>query len=318
MSPTGWLDIHGHFNVPQTPEEAQNTMKGFRKLHFLIEKPWTWDAPTILEYLDRAGIQTQMLSYVPHDHNRLRAGNDYGISIVQKYPTRFGLLAALPTDDAQACLDEIVRTAEFVPAADGFAVATVYRGIRLSDPLLDAVWQELNARGATVFVHPDATASSSLGRPSPLIEVAFDTTRTAVDMLYKGVFRRYPKIKFVFAHCGGALPTLSGRLALLGAESWVPNPDNITTEEIEEQLRRLYVDTAANARTGLPPAIKMVGKERCVYGADCGVPCSTEVTMEKNRLAVLEIEKELGVEGEIGVNGWALFPSAARRIEIVK
>jgi predicted TIM-barrel fold metal-dependent hydrolase len=260
----------------------------------------------------------QMLSYVPQDHNKLRAGNDYGISIVQKYTTRFGLLAALPTDDAEACLDEINRTAAFVPAADGFAVSTVYRGIRLSDPLLEPVWQELNTRHATVFVHPDARAGPSLGRPSPLIEVAFDTTRTVVDVLYRGVFLRYPDIKFVIAHCGGALPALSGRLALLGAESWVPNPNNITSEEIEEQLGGLYVDTAANARTGLAPAITMVGKERCVYGADCGVPCSTERTMEQNRMAVLEIERELGIEGEVGMNGWTLFPSAAKRIEIVK
>jgi hypothetical protein len=42
MSPTGWLDIHGHFNVPVTPEEAQKTVEGFRKLQFLIDKPWTW------------------------------------------------------------------------------------------------------------------------------------------------------------------------------------------------------------------------------------------------------------------------------------
>ena len=315
MSPTGWLDIHGHFNVPQTPEEAHRTLEAFHKLQFLAKEPWMWDASSILEYLDQAGVQMQMLSSIPHDHNKLRSSNDYGLSIVQRYPNRFGLLLALPTDNTQACLDEINRSADFVPEVDGFAVSTVYRGVRLSDPLLEPVWRELNKRQAVVFVHPDATASPSLGRPSPVIEVAFDTTRTVVDMLYKGVFRRYLDIKFVLAHCGGALPALSGRLELLGAESWVPNPENITSHEIQLQLSRLYVDTAAAAKTGLEPAIKMVGEEKCVYGADCGVPCSTIITMEKNRMAVLEIERKVGVEGKVGINGWALFPSASKRVE---
>ena len=64
-------------------------------------------------------------------------------------------------------------------------------------------------------------------------------------MLYAGTFRRFPNIKFIVAHYGGALPVLSGRLKLLGTESWVPNSNNITQEKIQEQLRRLSLDTAA-------------------------------------------------------------------------
>ena len=203
---------------------------------------------------------------------------------------------------------------EFRPVADGFAVSTVYNGVMLSDGRLEVVWEELQRRRAVVHVHPNAMAGPSQGRPSPLIEVAFDTCRTAVDMLYKGVFRRYPDITFVFAHCGGALPVLSGRLSLLGTEVWMPNPEKITREEIETQLGRLWVDTAATAKTGLAPAMRMVGWEHCVYGADCGVPCSTDDTMEENRMAVLEVEKrEMGQEGRVGMNGWKLFPAAAKR-----
>jgi hypothetical protein len=35
----------------------------------------------------------------------------------------------------------------------------------------------------------------------------------------------------------------------------------------------------------------MVGVEQGIYGADCGVPCSTEEKMEENRMAVLEVEE---------------------------
>ena len=121
----------------------------------------------------------------------------------------------------------------------------------------------LNARKAIVFIHPFAYAPGKDSRPSALIEVAFFTARIVVDMIYKRVFSRYPDIKFVFAHCGGALPILAGRLELLGAESWVPNPNGVTSEEIKNQISSLYFDTAAAAETGLYPAAKAAGIEHC-------------------------------------------------------
>ncbi len=99
-----------------------------REKQFLLSEPWTWDCSSTLAYLDRAGIGMQMLSHIPPNVPALRAANDYGISIVQQHPSRFGLLAALPTDNPEACLAEISRTkTEFCPTPDGFAVMTVYR-----------------------------------------------------------------------------------------------------------------------------------------------------------------------------------------------
>src|SRR5271156_4118591 len=113
------------------------------------------------------------------------------------------------------------------------------------------------------------------GRPIPLIEVAFETTRTLADMLYAGTSRRYPNIKFIAAHGGGALPLLADRLELLGTEPCLANPNGIA----KEQLSGLYVDTAALGVAAMLTALRLVGKNHVVYGADCGVPCSTEATM---------------------------------------
>ena len=76
------------------------------------------------------------------------------------------------------------------------------------------------AKETVIFLHPNAYAPSVMGRPTPPVELAFETTRTVVDMLYNGVFRRHPNITWVLAQCGGALPALSGRLLVLGNEDW--------------------------------------------------------------------------------------------------
>lgn len=316
MAPKGWLDIHAHFFLPSSPEDAEGLAESLRKGCFLVSGPVTWHAESILEYNDRAGIQMQMLSYIPPDLRKLREATDYGASLVAKYPTRFGLLAGLPTDNPEACLQEIKRTSEFAIPPDGFAATTVYNGVGLGDARLEPIWHKLNAMRAVVHIHPNAYAGPTDGRPSPLIEVAFDTARTVVDMLYAGVLRRHCDIRFVLGHCGGALPALSGRLLLLGAQDWIPNPNSITPAEIKTQLGQLLVDTAATAKTGLLPAMEMVGIDHVVYGSDCGVPCSNETTMEENKNDVKEFERNAGVEeGRIGRNGWNMFPAAALRVE---
>lgn len=318
MAPTGWLDVHCHFYTWQDDTERKAAIEGMREACFMVPNDWSWNVDDSLAYQDKAGVQMQMLSYLPQTLEKLRAANKYAASVVQKHPTRFGMLCALPTDEPEECLKEIER-AQTQLHPDGFAVSAVYKDVMLSDPRLEPVWTKLNDMGATVFSHPNAYAPPKDGRPSPLIEVAFETTRIAVDMLYRGIFKRHPNINFVFSHCGGVLPMLSGRLELLGAQSWVPNPEKLTQDDIREQLSRLWVDCAAIAGTGLQPALKMVGEEHVVYGADCGVPCSTHETMEKNRSAVIEIEKHLGIEaGRVGRNGWKLFPSAAKRVEAGK
>lgn len=311
----GWIDIHGHFTPPTSSEDREKRWHAMREAKFMVSEPFEWTPESTLAYLDRAGIAMQMLSNLPKQLDALKESNDYAASLVNKYPTRFGLLAALPTDNPKAALAEIDRATHDLHT-DGFAVTCNYNGVFLGDSSLDPVWAELNRRQAVVFVHPDAYAPASMGRPSPLIEVAFETARTVVDMLYSCTFRKFPTIKFILAHSGGALPMLSGRLQLLGTEPWVPNPNNITQEEIKEQLAKLYLDTAATAPTGMAPALHMVPPDHLVYGADCGVPCSTESTMEANKRAVLEYEALSRCQRDaIGRNVLSLFPAAATRLE---
>ncbi|MEN8719553.1 MAG: amidohydrolase family protein [Oceanococcaceae bacterium] len=50
--------------------------------------------------------------------------------------------------------------------------------------------------------------------PTFLFEFTFDTTRAVVNMLYHGIFRRYPRIRWLLAHAGGAIPFLSYRTSL--------------------------------------------------------------------------------------------------------
>jgi 6-methylsalicylate decarboxylase len=78
----------------------------------------------------------------------------------------------------------------------------------------------LDARIATVFVHPTSPPcfeTFGLDLPASMIEFPFDTTRTAVSLLYSGALVRYPRINFILPHAGGTLPFLAPRIAAVGS-----------------------------------------------------------------------------------------------------
>ncbi len=310
-----WIDVHAHFFPPEPDSVREARRVAMTEAGWIISEPPRWDPESMLNYMDRTGIAMQMLSNIPKTLGALRTSNEYAASLVQEHPSRFGLLTALPTDSPDDALAEIERASRQLHT-DGFAVTCHYNGVYLSDARLDPVWKELDRLHAVVFAHPNAYAPAAMGRPSALIEVAFETARTVVDMLYAGIFRKFPNIKLVLAHCGGALPALSGRLMILGNERWIPNPNGVTPTEFREHLRRLYLDTAATCPTTLGPALAMTTHDHLVYGSDCGVPCTTDLTMQANIEALLSyagLARE-HIE-EIGHNALRLFPAAAERIK---
>jgi predicted TIM-barrel fold metal-dependent hydrolase len=313
----GWIDVHAHFSPPSTAEERNSRWQAMREARFLAPEPFHWTVEGTLDYMDRTGIAMQLLSNIPKTAAAVRASNDYGAELVAAHPTRFGLLAALPTDDPAAALAEIERASAGL-GADGFAVTCRYNDVYLGDPRLEPMWAELDRRHATVFAHPDAYAPAVQGRPSPLLEVGFETVRTIVDLLYAGVLRRYPNVKLIVAHCGGAgaLPAAAGRLALLGADPWVPNPHGLTGAELVDHLARLYLDTAATGfPSSLAPALTMITPGHLVYGSDSGAPCSTEASMETSKQALLSFDGLTRRQREeVGRNALALFPAARGRL----
>src|SRR6201999_1485357 len=111
-----------------------------------------------------------------------RAVNEAGRKAVVDRPGRFGLLASLPLPDVDAAISEIAHCCDHLDAA-GFVLLTNVGGTYVSEPEFAPVFRELARRRAPVLLHPTSPACwehTSLGRPRPMIEFLFDTTRTVV------------------------------------------------------------------------------------------------------------------------------------------
>lgn len=309
-----WIDAHGHFAAPgpALPRGGPGTEAG---------GAWVFAAETSLAYMDRTGVAAQLISNCSPvtKTEAIIASNTYGATLVRAHPKRFGLMAMLPLGDPVRAVAEIGRASEEL-GAEGFAALSNFDGVYLGDPRFEPVWAELDRLGATLFIHPTTRGYGDLahGRTGALIEAPFDTARTVVDMLYAGVFRRYPRFNLLLAHGGGALPSLAGRIANFGdgARGWVANPHRITAEEMRSAFARFYYDTAlAGTAHSLDPILDVTTPEHVVYGADFGAPCTDRELCDLNLAATRDYDRLAPAQRQaLFTNVLALFPKFSERI----
>ena len=132
------IDIHHHFAPPAWIAEV-------RGRPLLQPANTKWTPAQSIEDMDRGGVAVAMISITnpglwfgdAEVTRRLaRACNEYGATLVQQYPTRFGLFAAMPLPDVDATLKEIAYAYDTLKA-DGIGLLTSYGdawlGTRRSD-----------------------------------------------------------------------------------------------------------------------------------------------------------------------------------------
>jgi predicted TIM-barrel fold metal-dependent hydrolase len=309
-----WIDAHGHYAAPgpALSRSGPGTEAG---------GAWVFAVDSSLAYMERTGVVAQLISNCSPvtRSDVIVASNTYGASLVKEYPKHFGLMAMLPLADPARAVSEIRRAHEEL-GADGFAVLSNFDGVYLGDPRLEPVWAALDKLETTLFIHPTTRGYGdlALGRTGALIEAPFDTARTVVDMLYAGVFRRYPHFNVLLAHGGGALPSLAGRVVNFGAgeRGWVANPHGITADEMRTALARFYYDTAlAGTAHSIDPILDVTTPGHVVYGADFGAPCTDPELCDFNLAATRGYERlTLAQRDALGTNVLALFPNFAERI----
>lgn len=238
------IDVHAHY-LPDFYREAlrehgHDQPDGFP---YIPE----WSAAEHVAFMDRLGIGRALLSVSSPgvrfgDVDLARAVNEVGRKAVVDQPGRFGLLASLPLPDVDAAIAEIAHCYEHLDV-DGFVLLTNIEGTYVSDASFAPVLAELARRRARVLVHPTSPACwerTSLGRPRPMIEFLFDTTRAVVDLVLSGTIAANPGLELIVPHAGAVLPMIADRVDAFAA---LLAPD----VDVLGDLGRLHYDLAGHA-----------------------------------------------------------------------
>ncbi len=97
-----------------------------------------------------------------------------------------------------------------------------------------------------------------------MIEYPFDSTRAITNVLWTKATKRFPDVKLIFSHGGGALPFLASRLAL---QTTFPFHGGWDYDESLEVLKSLYYDIAVSTSAPQIAALKaLVGSDKILFG----------------------------------------------------
>lgn len=227
--------------------------------------------------LDEAGVDMQVITFTapgtgieePHRAVDLcRIVNDALANEVRTRSDRFTSLATLPMQDPAAAEAEVERALGEL-GLPGVMLYSNASGVPLHDDRFAGVFRRLDEAGAVVYIHPTFPVGVEVMEEymlMPMVGFLMDTTLAAAGLVYAGVLERTPRIDWVLAHLGGAVPYMAERFDR-GFEAYPACRERCTVRP-SEQLREVYYDTVNFDPACLRLAIDFAGADRIVAGSD--------------------------------------------------
>jgi predicted TIM-barrel fold metal-dependent hydrolase len=320
------IDVHHHI----TPDFYVEKLKSIGIEESYGQDFPKWTPETSLKIMKKMGIKISILSISTpgvslsdeiFSKELASQCNEYMAEVKKKYPDNFGGFASIPLPYVQGAIDEL-RYALDVLKLDGVCLYTHYEGKYLGDKEFDVFFKELNKRKTVVYIHP----TDPIGQYDPKLEVAnslieapFETTRAVTNLIHSGTLDRFPDIKLILSHGGGAIPFLAWRVALSNYSNKEARPSVLRMiydwvvkggpESGLKLLKNMYYDTALSTS---PYALKamqeLAGSSHIVFGSDLPFAEKVAPIVAKDLITFKGFTKE-DIEAIEYKNCLSLFPS---------
>jgi aminocarboxymuconate-semialdehyde decarboxylase len=284
------VDVHNHFYPPEYLDALRSggsvvRVTTDREGNPLLHYPGDYnvavrghrDIAYRQDVLEREGVTTQVLTLTtPGTHvesparavELARLVNDAFARIVAQRAPRFAALATLPLNDPRASAAELRRAVEELRLPGAMLFSNV-NGVALSDERFWPLYETADGLGAVLHIHPTSPVGVEAMTDywlMPLVGFPFDTTLAAAKLVFSGVAARFPRIRWVLSHLGGAVPYLAERLdrgyrAFRECRTHIAKPPS-------EYLKTWYYDTVNFDQRALALAIEFAGASQVLAGSD--------------------------------------------------
>jgi len=267
------IDWHAHVYPPELAQERR----------------WGDTTPLTIENLldahEKAGIDLCVVSNTIHylrdksdaeSLKFLRRWNDYGAEIQQKYPDRIVVFTSTLPCGGAPFIKELER-AVVQCGLKGALINSSHQRAYPDDDAATPFFESVSGLGIPVMMHApsvgfgeermrDYRLASSVGRP-------FDECLSIARLIVRGVFERFPELKFVGCHLGGGICEVIGRMDYayeLGdlASGLGPYEPMRIGKRPSEYLKTLYLDTVAYHPPAVLCAYHTVGARQLLFGSD--------------------------------------------------
>jgi len=285
------IDVHTHVVPSHIPADRQcgslwpsiaregedaNVMIGGKVFRRIDSR--CWDVPRRLGDMREDGVDVHVLSPMPELLSHwLEPGNAEALSeimnadiarMMDEAPGRFAGIGMICMQDTSRA----VRQMEQLKARGfrGFEIGSHINGTPLGAQSLWPIYEAAEALDLVVFVHPlHPVGVERIGAAGEYAAVAvfpLETALAAVSLLTHGVPDRYPRLKVLLSHGGGALPWILPRLdqglQISAAMKQVMQNDPSSI------ARRFWYDTIVYSGDTLRFMAQTLGDRHIVVGSD--------------------------------------------------
>ena len=197
-----------------------------------------------------------------------RRFNNAFAETVQRHPDRFVALANLPMQAPEEAARELERAVKEL-GLRGAEICSNIAGRNLDDKRLAPFYAKLHELDVPVFIHPsNVLGADRLGSYylHNLIGNPTDSAVAAASLIFGGVLKEFPRLKFYLAHGGGSCPYIRGRWE----HGWRVRPEGKVAIDRppSEYFKLLYFDSLAHFGPALNYLVETVGPERVMLGTD--------------------------------------------------
>lgn len=284
------IDFHNHYYPPKyldALERGPSTVRITRDasnnpvLHYPgdynVAVPGHRDIDYREQVLRESGVDTQVITLTtPGTHveepvvavRLAQLVNDAFARVVSDKKGRFATLATLPMNDPAASVAELRRCMEQLHFRGAMLFSNV-NGTALYDARFTRLYEVANELEAVLYIHPTNPISVEAMTDfwlMPLVGFLFDTTLAAAGLVFSGVIEKFPDIRWVLGHLGGAIPYLAERLDR-GFSAFKECRQHIV-QPPSSYLKKFYYDTVNFDPHAIELAINFAGPDHILAGSD--------------------------------------------------
>jgi len=290
------VDVHHHY-MPALLFDRLAAQAGGKRIVTheisLTLHPSRKDLEAHIKAMDEAGVTVSILT----DQVQVmgaevaRALNDGIAEVERKYPTRFRGAIHLPIHEPDAAKRELERGMNDL-GLRAVALLACHLDVQLDNPIMNPLFEIIQKNNLPIIIHPQSkpTGSETTYNLDRCVFRPLETTQAIVRVMCS-VLPRYPELRFIMPHLGGATSSLKGRMMAFFETADADIPADMRgylktqaeqkkfgiTERFEKLFQSLYFDSAGTGAwlPAMAAALNVSTADRIMFGSDYPLECKT-------------------------------------------
>ena len=220
-----------------------------------------------------------------------KALNDGIAEVEKKHPNRFRGAIHLPIHEPEAAKRELQRGIDEL-GLRAVALLACHLDVQLDNPIMNPLFEVIQKNQLPMIIHPQSkpTGSETTYNLDRCVFRPLETTQAIVRVMCS-VLPRYPELRFIMPHLGGATSSLKGRMMAFFETADADIPADMRgylktqaeqkkfglTERFEKLFQSFYFDTAGTGAwlPAMAAALNITNADRIMFGSDFPLECKT-------------------------------------------